>query len=236
MKRFCAGLAVLGTLVAPVSAADLLFNDLGETIVSMDRSELPSAAFDWTGFYAGLNAGYLTGDVDSTSVASGVTTEVPLDGAMLGVTLGGNAQFGMFVLGAEGDIAWSGAEGSTACVLLAASDCNAEIDWLGTLTARGGVAFDNILVFAKGGLAVASGRGTVTPAFAGITNEFEDTFVGWTAGAGVEVAVTDAISVKAEYNYIDLGTQDAPAGTIGTGVQAVSPVVHAVKLGFNYHF
>lgn len=231
MKTFAWSLVFLGAVAAPSFAADLVSDvPLGETVMVLDRSQLAAEGFDWNGFYAGVMGGYVGGPIKAGA------TEVPVAGGMVGATAGYNAQFGSFVLGAEGDLAWTGAKGTATCVTAPAFSCNADVDWLGTVRGRAGVAFDKVLVFATGGVAVAGGKGTVTPTFPGTTSTFSDTFVGYTAGVGVELAITDALSVKAEYNYINLGSRVAPAGTLGTGATTVSPLLHTAKIGLNYHF
>lgn len=228
MSKFVLAAAVLTAFSAPVVAADLVID---EPVYYTD------AAFDWSGFYAGLVGGYGTGTGRSVGDVTGTTTDVPMSGGLLGVTLGANAQYDNFVLGAEGEVMWSGVSGSTACVSVPAYSCNANVEWLGSLRGRAGVAMDQVLLFATGGLAVGGGRGTITPAFPGLTNEFSDTFIGWTLGAGLEVAVTESVSVKAEYSFYNLGDRTAPVGTLGTTQTfTISPVVHAVKVGLNVHF
>ena len=56
---------------------------------------------------------------------------------------------------------------------------------------------------------------------------------GWTAGVGAEYAVTNNVSVRAEYNYTDLGT-DAFNTNIGTFDGGYSG--SDVKVGVNYKF
>lgn len=227
MSKFVLMAAAFAAFAAPVAAADLIID---EPIAYTD------AGFDWSGFYAGLAGGYGSGTARSVGDVSGSITDTPLNGGLLGVTLGGNVQYDAFVLGLEGDILWSGLGGSTTCTAAPAYSCNANVDWLGSLRGRVGYAMDSVLLFATGGLAAGGGRGTITPDFPGLTNQFSDTFIGWTAGAGVEVAVSDAMSVKAEYSYYNLGSRTAPAGTIATGSSTVSPIVHAVKVGVNFRF
>ena len=229
MRKFVLMTTAMAVLATPVAAADLLIID--EPIAYTD------AGFDWNGFYAGLSGGYGGGTVRSLGTGTGVTTDVPANGALLGVTLGANAQYDAFVLGVEGEVLWSGLSGSTTCVGAPAFSCNANIEWLGSVRGRAGYAMDNVLLFATAGVAAGGGRGTITPTFPGTTSVFSETYVGWTAGAGVEVAVTDAITVKAEYSYYNLGSRMAPIGTLGT-IQSftVSPIVHAVKVGVNMHF
>ena len=38
--------------------------------------------------------------------------------------------------------------------------------------------------------------------------------LGWTAGGGIEYLITDAISAKVEYLYVNLGTVSCPQGAV----------------------
>ncbi|MHA6731372.1 outer membrane protein [Devosia sp. A369] len=228
MRKTLGVVATIATLVTPALAADLIIDT---------PYSYTDAGFDWNGFYAGLAGGYGSGTTRSVGDVTGVITDTPVSGGLLGITLGGNVQYDAFVLGLEGDVLWSGMSGTAACIGAPAYSCNASVDWMGSLRGRAGFAMDNVLLFATGGLAIAGGKGTITPTFPGTTSTFSDTFVGWTLGGGVEMAVTEAISVKAEYSFANLGSRTAPIGTLGT-IQSytVSPVVHAVKVGVNFHF
>lgn len=220
----------LSLSVGGANAADLLFDH--------PQPAMPYAAgFDWSGFYAGIFAGYGAGGATSTGVATGSVSPVDVEGLLLGGTLGANAQFGSFVLGLEGDLAWSGVEGSATCAGAPAFDCNGSLDWLGTGKARAGVAFDRLLLFGTAGLAFGGITASTTPAAPGATGTFSSTIWGWTAGAGVEVAVTEAMSVKAEYAYHDFASVRAPVNTIANlGATDIKSHAHSVKLGLNYRF
>src|SRR5690606_1343706 len=109
----------------------------------------------WGGFYAGVHAGYGAGDVISRSLAG----EMPLRGALLGVTLGANWQVEQFVLGVEGDMAWSGIGGQGECRGGAGAACMGALGWLGAVKARAGLAMDRSLLFVIGGVALAGLRG-----------------------------------------------------------------------------
>lgn len=176
----------------------------------------------WTGFYAGLNAGYSWGDFDATVVATGASTSFDADGFLLGLTAGYNYQIDQLVLGVEGDIGVSWLDGSTAAL----GGVSAEQDWLGTIRARIGYAVDQILVYGTGGVAFAG----VDVTGGGVTDD--DTHVGWTIGAGVEVMLTEAWSLKGEYLYVDFDqeTYAVPAATNATLDQ------HAIRFGVNYRF
>ncbi len=232
MRKLALGLITSIFLAAPALAADPM-----TAAPAWDENIPPyDVEFDWSGYYAGVSGGYARGTVTTTGDISGTVTEVPVSGALLGATVGANWQMGHFVLGAEGDLSWSNASGSATCTAAPAYSCNAEIDWLGTVRGRAGFALDKVLVFATGGLAVAQGSGTVDPAFPGLTSEFSDTFMGWTVGGGVEVAVSETMSIKAEYNYLDLGSRTAPAGTLSAESTTIEPDLQTFKVGLNFRF
>ena len=126
--------------------------------------------------------------------------------------------------------AWSGQSGSVLCPG-GALTCSADFDWTGSLRGRIGYAFDPVLVYATGGLAVARVNANISNG-----GSYSDTYAGWTVGAGIEAAVTEALSAKVEYTYADYGTKTAPAGTLGGNAGTVAPTSHFVKFGLNYHF
>ncbi|MBJ6988710.1 outer membrane beta-barrel protein [Devosia sp. MC521] len=225
------GSIVLVFSVTPVVAADLYLPDFGNSAIAY-----AGPAHDWTGFYAGVYGSYTGGITSTTNTSSGVVTDVTMRGAGLGVTVGANYQYEQLVFGAEADLGWSGATGTTACVILTTSDCSADIRWSGTLRARAGIALDSVLLFGTAGLAVAEGVGKTTPALTGTDGIYSAGFVGWTAGVGAEVKVTEAISLKAEYNYVDYGKKTAPVGALGNDPYDIHAKAHVGKLGINYHF
>jgi outer membrane immunogenic protein len=192
---------------------------------------------DWNGFYAGIFGGYGAGRATSTGVATGSVSPVDVHGALLGVTVGANAQFDSFVLGVEGDVAWSGIAGSTTCDGAPAFTCNGELDWVGSGKLRGGMVFDNVLLFGTAGLAFGGITASVDPIPGGATGTFSHGVWGWTIGAGAEMAVSDQISVKAEYAYYDFATVQAPNNTIANlGASDIKSSAHVAKLGVNYRF
>ena len=148
-------------------------------------------------------------------------------GGLLGGTVGANLQKGMFVFGVEGDLAWTnksgrGADDFTDSVTLTFGNQTGsleipgelthrwEMNWFGTGRFRAGVTpFDRFLVFGTAALAAAevdlktfAQVGDVT-----LTTAQEETYVGWTAGAGGEFAITPRIRLKADWLYYDLGSE-----------------------------
>lgn len=119
--------------------------------------------------------------------------------------------------------------------------------WYNVTAARVGFAWDRILFYGKGGLAVAP----ITTSFwdsrgflpAGVGKN--DYALGWAGGGGIEWAVLDNWSVKAEYVWLGLNKTTsacataAPNSPVGTGVFCAdthNDGVHTFKLGFNYLF
>ncbi len=214
--------------ISPAVAADL-------QVEAPVLAALPDpVADDWSGFYAGVFGGYGAG---TATTQTSVTQDIGVSGGMFGAAVGFNAQFDSFVLGVEGDLAWSGIEGSEVCAINAFFDCAGSIDWLSTVRGRAGVALDNVLLYATAGIAITGVSATVTPVPLNATGEYSDIFIGWTAGFGGEIKLTDTISARAEYAYTDLGKGTAPAGTLTTtGDSDLSGTLQSVKLGLNFAF
>lgn len=189
----------------------------------------PASAYDWTGFYAGVLGGWsdntaTTSDIEFEGSPSGIPDfDTTLSGAMLGVTGGYNHQTGQFVLGVEGDLSWSMAHGEDDTY---APSFTSEADMFafGTLRGRAGFAADQFMVFATGGLAAAGVTATIHDVYPGpttITTTDTATMVGWTAGVGAEVAVSDTVTIKGEWLYYDLGTAAMSVDEGPTGWQPI---------------
>lgn len=216
MKKHLAG--VLGLVLISVAHGSAGAADLG----------MEPAAYDWSGPYAGLVAGYSFGETEMYDNDE-TTGDFDLDGALFGATVGWNHHTDRFVFGLEGDLSWSGVEGNLN-TQICGSGCDVDIGWLGTARLRAGLALDNTLLFVTGGLAA----GEVEVVIDGDYTSGTDTRIGWTIGAGAEFAMSESLTVKAEYLYVDLGDMETPAsgGPITTDVGQN----HIVRAGINWHF
>jgi outer membrane immunogenic protein len=221
--RFLAGLVVLaaGAMAGAADAADMGARYPQQPYV---KAPLYNPAFSWTGFYLGLNGGGGWGS--STWDRTG---SFDLSGGLIGGTAGFNWQTGQAVLGIEGDVDWSGVTGTTAtgCPI----GCTTRNDWLGTVRGRAGYAFDRFLPYLAGGLAVGDIRAS-TPGFAGASQ----TNLGWTVGAGMEVAIVGNWTAKAEYLHVDLGSFNCGLSCGPAITDNVSLREEVVRGGVNYHF
>jgi outer membrane immunogenic protein len=148
---------------------------------------------------------------------------VDQDGFLGGIQAGYNLQFGTFVAGVEADVSWTNQEGEARYsapdqVLFAGAmthtDVKSQTEWLATLRARAGVTFDRALFFVSGGAAAGKVSNSFSISIPTAPAPFgpyfsprwqqSDTEWGWALGAGVEYALTNNISLKAEYLYYDL--------------------------------
>lgn len=220
MKKTIGGvLAALMLCVAPASAQD----------------------FDWTGFYLGVNGGYGSGHMDIVTSSSvgyldGLNIKLDPTGAVMGVTAGVNVQMQNVVVGVEGDLDWAGLTGNAAPLNFGGRDAilTGSIDQLATVRGRLGWATGNFLLFATAGVAAGHVNGVVTNfPTDGRTSSANGMQYGYVVGAGVEAAITDNLSVKAEYLYVDLGR--APYSLPPLTANA-NPTASIARVGLNYGF
>jgi opacity protein-like surface antigen len=135
------------------------------------------------------------------------------------------------VFGVETDASAMTADGTATCLassgLFISANCRVGFDASGSLTGRVGLAtgpFGHTLFYAKGGVAWLHEQiGMTTAAFTPpLTSAFEDARWGWTAGVGVEKALTPAWSVRLEYDYANFG--DVSVGTPQGLLQVIPPL------------
>jgi outer membrane immunogenic protein len=208
------------------------------TSATANAADPEIAVFDWTGFYAGLQAGY--GSDSHSDIPWGnpggplTNNDGPLkaDGFLAGLYAGYNHQMDQVVLGLEADINYFDFKGDDED---RGGDTNGvAMDWQGNLRARVGFAMDNTLFYGAGGWAHMSGDGTVrndpgTPIFQRVSTSFN----GWTAGVGIEHAFTENLLARIEYRYTDYSLSVESYGGYDLGFE---PEIHTVMVGFGYKF
>ncbi|HET7847797.1 MAG TPA: outer membrane beta-barrel protein [Pseudolabrys sp.] len=217
--------------------------------------------WNWTGIYLGghVGAALTTTNFSDPFGSSLFGDNVRSPGLLAGAQIGVNWQpaGAPWVFGAEADISGLDADGTNTCSAFSeffvSANCRVRPNAIGTITGRIGYAAGpagRTLLYLKGGAAWLSENVDVTTngAFVLPQTSVSRTKWGWTAGAGVEQALTPAWSVKLEYDYLHFGSDrfTTPEGAVfipGLGFFATareaasySQNVHAVKLGLNYKF
>jgi outer membrane immunogenic protein len=223
------------------------------------KAPAPVPYYNWTGFYAGVNAGYSVAR-DSNQFNEfafpfpgqelGEFYKTSPAGFVGGAQLGYNWQNGNWLVGFETDFQGTGQRDS-ACVNLCEfgipgilgtvnSIVTQKLPWFGTVRGRLGATFDRTLFYVTGGLAygrVDTSISLVDGAFTSVTSA-STTRAGWTAGAGVEAALWGNWTGKIEYLYVDLGSQTLFPPNVARVSDTVSLNLrdHIVRLGLNYRF
>jgi outer membrane immunogenic protein len=217
----------------------------------------PATAQDWTGLYLGGHAGYAQGDVSVVDTDGGVpygAFDYSPAGVIAGGTLGYNFNLGRALLvGIEGDLGYLELNGTK---YIASSDpahhqeLSVDGGLYGDITGRLGLSLGRTLIYGKGGFAFYQGEAVQDTTKVWYTPTGTDTFTGWTAGGGIEHAISPNWSLKVEYLHFDFGSQSgnqtktqatAPGVDDGTPVGYVfnnehDLTVDTFKLGVNYHF
>ncbi|WP_224544043.1 outer membrane protein [Mesorhizobium sp. CA16] len=186
---------------APLAAALGLFAFAGTAFAADVVSEEPPAPApvaelpiaSWAGPYAGISLGYgFGGHADFRSGGPDVKTK----GFVGGVFGGYNWQQDNFVYGAEADLGYNGVKGDSAGIR-----AKGGVD--GSLRARLGYAVTpEILLYGTGGLA-AKNQKVEAP---GVSDS--KAMLGWTAGVGTDIKITDNVFGRVEYRYTDYGDKD----------------------------
>jgi outer membrane immunogenic protein len=213
----------------PTLAADI------PTKAPIYSAPVAAPLFNWTGFYVGVQGGYGWGD---SRFNDGVSSNwFDIDGWFAGATIGYNFQLTPnWVAGVEADLS-SGISGSFGPGNLGqpngagwgcgSGPCVTDIKWFGTLRGRLGYAVNNWLLYGTGGFAWGKLKSEIEN-----TTDFvvSDTNSGWTAGVGLEYAVSPVWTAKVEYLHVDLGW------TKTQGFFKSDTRFDLVRVGINYRF
>ena len=202
--------------------------------------------FTWTGLYVGGQIGYEFGSSNayaSNPVFGGLaSTSGSPKGIIGGAHVGYNYGLPGFgysgttgVIGIEGDV--DGANYKSTYALGGFSNSTSQ-PIQGSVRGRLGIAVDRALFYGTGGVAFGDLKNTYLNPFNGLSDSSSHTRVGYTVGAGVEYAITNNWSLRAEYRYTDFGHfTDNLANSSAGGVNVRHHEKdNRVQVGFSYKF
>ncbi len=239
MKKFLlstVGLVALGMAAAPASAADLAARP-----VYTKAPPMMAAIYDWSGFYIGINGGWAQTNDRRVDPAGALFGDYDTNGGTVGGQVGYRWQAGPWVFGLEAQGNWADINGSNANLLAPAGALiRSKMDAFGLFTGQVGYAWNNVLLYAKGGAAVTDrnyefiGVGGALASSTGYDTRWSPT-----VGAGLEYAFAPNWSIGVEYNHIFEDRHNAtfvtPAGLTVAGV-GVGGDTDMVLGRLNYRF
>jgi outer membrane immunogenic protein len=236
----------------------------------------PPPVFTWDGLYIGgqIGGGWARDKVSNSGpvflpvIGSGSVSD---SGIIGGAHAGYNWQFGHLVYGLEGDFEGANLSKSSNCViqsmitgvsvtpggcgqipnLAVGESFRTALLWQSSARARLGCAFDKVLVYGTGGVAIAGLDTRYTEVVsllpfisARAEPSFNRTAVGFTLGGGVEYAIDASWSVRAEYRFSDFGKPKPIDFNQLTNFAPASPAIriyhsvdeNAVLFGISYKF
>jgi outer membrane immunogenic protein len=216
------GLIAFG-LAGPTSAADLAARPY-------TKAPMIAAAYDWSGFYVGLNGGGgwsgKCWDIVTNILGAPVVPPVSegchtASGAVAGGQFGYRWQTGAWVFGVEAQGDWADLSGSNGPSLLVGGGGSnrSKIDAIGLFTGQVGYAWNNVLWYVKGGAAVTDDKyDSVVIPTGGPFDSAKETRWGGTVGTGLEFGFAPNWSVAVEYDHLFMGNRDVSFTTLLEGV------------------
>jgi len=200
-----------------------------------------STTNDWSGFYAGIFGGVTNGPFDYSFVPTGLPSMLDISvnsgGLIGGGLIGYDVQFDKFVLGVAADLAATNHRAEVTVDVPAvpfSANATSRLTHLGTVRARAGYAFDNLLAYVHGGVAYGRTETEIVVGGVPLPGLQNNDRWGYTVGAGVEFAVTENVSLQTEYSWTDLGTENVYSDPGGTVPETVG--LHSLKAGVNFRF
>lgn len=244
MKKFLLASAGVFALTAVTSANAA---DLGARYTK--APPIIAAAYDWSGFYLGINGGGGWSHSCWDLISAGGTPIVPAgdgchtaSGGLVGGQIGYRWQAANWLFGVEAQGDWasfSGSSQSPAAWTIPLTN-KTRTDAIGLFTAQMGYAWSNALWYVKGGAAVTHNKYTgLFTASGTVVDEASDTRWGGAVGTGIEFAFAPSWSVAVEYDHLFMAHRDIafPATTnIIARTDTISQDIDMATVRVNYRF
>jgi outer membrane immunogenic protein len=242
MKKFLlgtVGLLALG-MGAPASAADLAARPYTKAPPPM-----VAPIYDWTGFYIGANGGWAQSRNCWDFVFVGATFGEGCNersGGVIGGQIGYRWQANQWVFGLEAQGDWADLSSQRVSLFDPTLSLRTKTDGIGLFTGQIGYAWNQTLLYVKGGAAVTSNRFSILDNlnFGAELASASSTRWGGVVGVGFEYGFTPNWSFGVEYDHLFMGDANntftivAPFAAVINN--RVSQDVDMVTLRLNYRF
>lgn len=249
-RKLLLATAAAAAFAAPALAADLTRQPPPPPYIP------PPPVFTWTGVYIGGQVGGAWG------AGNNLFTGFTPGGAFIDSNIGGNpsgviggahlgyqVQINQWILGIEGSVDGSSLSKTVTVGFPDGTSltANTSADVQGSIRGKLGIAWDRFMIYGTGGVAFGGFNTDLSVAGTGLagvpffsTLSVSNTRVGWTAGGGIQYAVTPNWWVFAEYRFSDFGTLNngafpgLAAGAFFNDSHRIQE--NQVQAGFSYKF
>ena len=193
----------------------------------------PYKPYRWTGFTFGFQGAFIAGNSEWKPDSTNQRFKHNTDGWVGGFYIGYQYQMPFkLVVGIETETNYGRVSGSSSCPNTNFS-CHSDIHWIGSTRGKFGYALGRFMPYATIGWAYAGvdtyTRHLPTGRESGSTNSY----LGWTPGVGLDIAVTDNFLIRGEYTYYDLGRREVTIDNVDTEIRLTN---HAFKFGMGFKF
>jgi outer membrane immunogenic protein len=212
--------AAFAALAGQAIAADL------PSKFSTPSTPFLGSQYEWSGFYAGATADYVpsfkgTGDLAKSAASMLNPKGRGYEGSLFG---GINKQYGSYVIGAEADLTMGRIDDRRSYSdQIGTANVRFHQDIAGSIRARFGYAFNNVLIFATSGVAVSQAKLTSDINIAGYSagTTASRIYTGYTLGGGVEYGYSSSLLIRTEYRYTQYEKTSINSVKFGTDIQEV---------------
>ena len=240
MKKLSAaaiGMVVLG-FASSASAADM-------AVKARPAPPPVVPIYDWTGFYIGANGGWGSSHNcwDFVTAGGAVIRDACRDatGGIIGGQVGYRWQTGQFVFGLEGQGDWADLSASRVSLINPAFSTRSRVNAIGLFTGQIGLAWNQALVYVKGGAAVTDNRYDIFTTVGGLgVASVDATRWGAALGVGFEYGFSPNWSIGVEYDHLFMGHANNSFSVVNPIVAGafnrINQDVDMVTLRLNYRF
>ncbi len=235
-------------LFLPIIAAAAFFGGAAQAADLPTKAPIfkVAPAYNWTGWYGGINAGYgfdPTYWLENPPGTPDVLLNLHPQGAFGGLQIGYNWHFApSWLFGIEADFQIADIKDRFNFIYPGggASSATLSIDYFSTIRGRLGYVMDRNLFFVTAGGAFAKFQGNMFADFDandGLLNA-DKWLAGYVVGVGFEHAFGNNWTLKVEYLFLDFSHLDLRGINTGGGEIAMTgdPYLHVVRLGINMRF